>query len=248
VETQLIEQEGPIAFVESTTLGEVFAEDENRALPLYTDERPEQTQRILTALGQQYAGQAAGDQGAERRRLVHHAAQRMLVRREVVIPFADKVAALLPADRVEVRRAFPAILSMVQVSALLHQFQRKQTQGGRLIAERWDYQVAACLLAGSMRRLLGNGISEPARRFAERLRSWFGDAVFTTGEAKAKETTSRRSVYGWLSELRAAGVAEQVEAQHGNKGAKYRLVPGGTIRDDAGVLPAPERVFDVETR
>ena len=32
METVLIEQEGPISFVESTTLGEIFAEDDNRML------------------------------------------------------------------------------------------------------------------------------------------------------------------------------------------------------------------------
>jgi hypothetical protein len=247
-ETQLIEQEGPIAFVESTTLGEVFAEDENRALPLYTDERSEQTRRILTALGEQYAGRAAGGRDAERVLQVHHAAQRMLSRRDVIIPFADRIGALLPAERVEVRRAFPVILSMVQASALLHQFQRQLTEDGRLIAERCDYQVVALLLAAPMRRLLGNGISEPARRFAERLRDWFDEETFTTAEAKAKENNCRRSVHGWLAELRSAAVVEQVEASRGNRCARYRLPPEDAMRDDAGVLPTVAQVFGDDAR
>src|SRR5262249_26321375 len=43
--TVTIEQEGPIAFVESTSLTQIFDEDENRCLPLATDETPEQTRR-----------------------------------------------------------------------------------------------------------------------------------------------------------------------------------------------------------
>ena len=101
--TELVEQEGPIAFVESTTLGEVFAEDENRALPLYTDERPEQTRRILTALANSYAVQALSGRDPGRVRQVHHACQRLLGRREVLIPYAPKLAARLGACAAKVK-------------------------------------------------------------------------------------------------------------------------------------------------
>jgi hypothetical protein len=242
LETVLVEQEGPIAFVESTTLAEVFAEDENRALPLYTDERPEQTRRIITALANGHTEQSHSGRDPERVRLVHHAAQRLLQRREVAIPFAPRLGAKVPTDRVEARRAFPAVLSMVQASAILHQFQREQTADSRLIAIRADYAVAALLLAGPMRRLLGGGISEPARRFAERLREWFGEEVFTVRQAQAKETTSRSSVYGWLTELRTAGLVEQVSESHGRTAATWQLKDVEHARTT--VLPSVEEVFD----
>src|SRR5262249_4184666 len=41
--TQHIRQEGPIAFVETTTLAKIFDEDENRCLNIWTDETKEQT-------------------------------------------------------------------------------------------------------------------------------------------------------------------------------------------------------------
>ena len=41
--TKVIEQEGPIAFVETTTLNTIFDEDANRCLLLSIDEREEQT-------------------------------------------------------------------------------------------------------------------------------------------------------------------------------------------------------------
>ena len=43
----LVEQQGPIAYVESTTAPEVFEEDANRCLVLQPDERPEQTRLTL---------------------------------------------------------------------------------------------------------------------------------------------------------------------------------------------------------
>ena len=42
-ETVQIEQAGPIAYVESTTLTKVFNEDANRCILVNTDEQPEQT-------------------------------------------------------------------------------------------------------------------------------------------------------------------------------------------------------------
>jgi hypothetical protein len=248
METLLIEQEGPIAFVESTTLGEVFAEDENRALPLYTDERPEQTARIIAAMGAAYAGQQ-GDRDPERVRQVHHAAQRMLRRRDILIPFAPLVGSLLPQERVEVRRAFPALMSMVEVSALLHQFQRNQTDDGQVIADRLDYAVAARLLTGAMRRLLGGGISEPARRFGERLREWFDNDSFTIQKATRRETASgcsRRSVYGWVAELREAGVVEKLTEAAGKTAANYQLTNLDPNAAAACALPTCDKVFHQE--
>jgi hypothetical protein len=243
LETVLVQQEGPIAFVESTTMGEVFAEDENRALPLYTDERPEQTRRVITATANGYAGLRPPGQDLGRMRLVHHTAQRLLKRREVIIPFAPRLGQALRADRVETRRAFPAILSMVQASALWHQLQREQMADGQLIASRTDYAVAALLLAEPMRRLLGGGISEPACRFAERLRGWFQGETFTPRDAKAKEDRSRSSVHVWLGELRAAGLVEQVSEARGRTPASWRLADCAPGQAMASGLPTAEEVF-----
>ena len=49
-ETVLVEQDGPIAYIETTTLTKLFSEDANRCILLSSDERPEQTRRILSTL------------------------------------------------------------------------------------------------------------------------------------------------------------------------------------------------------
>ena len=104
--TTLIEQEGPIAFVESTTLNDIFNEDMNRCLLIHPDESPAQTKRILTDKN----GATRVDQ--ERAIQLHHAIQRLLLRREVVIPYRSKLAELIPCDKVEVRRLFFTLLSL----------------------------------------------------------------------------------------------------------------------------------------
>jgi hypothetical protein len=241
--TQLIEQDGPIAYVESTTLDAVFAEDENRCISLYTDEQPQQTRLILNRLAADSAG-ATRSQQRDRILLVHHAMQRMLRRYEVVIPYATRLATNLPDKRVEARRAFPHLLSMIQASALLHQQQREQDDDGRLQANEQDYRIAVALLQDPMRRLLGGGLPASVTRFFLRLRGWFGNvATFTSRDAQAKEETSRSSVYGWLAELNRVGALEQVEEQRGRKPAVWKVAVGELTEVNAGVLPDFDDVF-----
>ncbi|MCI0701523.1 MAG: hypothetical protein L0241_10615, partial [Planctomycetia bacterium] len=80
IETQTIEQEGPIAFTETTTLTNIFEEDANRCLLLQTDETPAQTRRIINTLAQRQAGERDDTDRVIR---VHHTLQRMLPRFDV---------------------------------------------------------------------------------------------------------------------------------------------------------------------
>src|SRR5262249_10305489 len=122
IETVIIEAEGPIAFIESTTLACVFDEDANRALLLASDDSDNQTRAVVDAIAQSYVSR--DDAEAERARQVHHAAQRMLRRVDVQVPFAPTLATAMPVDRPEARRAIHQVLVAVQAVALLHQFQR----------------------------------------------------------------------------------------------------------------------------
>jgi len=246
LETILIEQEGPIAYVESTTLNTVFDEDENRCLSLFTDERKEQTRRIIDRLAHHCAGERVGPD-AGRVVAVHHALQRLLRRREVVVPYAARLGKLIPDQRVEARRAFPHLLTMIQASALLHQFQRQSDEHGRVLADRDDYCLAARLLREPMRRLLGGGVGEPVRRFFHRLRDWFGDETFSSREARTREETSRSSVYGWLSELHKAGALEQLEAARGQTPARWRLADLDLDRAVGDILPPVTDLFEASS-
>lgn len=197
IQTVTIHLEGPIAYVESTTLAKIFDEDANRCVLLTTDERQEQTRRIIDKLAEGYQGettQAAVEHVVDR----HHALQRTLQQHLVVVPYAGRLGELLASDRVEARRAFPHLISMVQASALLHQRQRQIDGNGRLLAEADDYQLARYLLLKPLGRLLGGRLSDPALRFYGRLQGWFGpQEVFTTRQAARAETASKSAVYGW---------------------------------------------------
>jgi hypothetical protein len=245
METVTVAQDGPIAFVESTTKAKIFDEDANRRVLIHTDERTQQTKRIITRLAASYSNPSSASD-TERIILRHHALQRMLERKPVVIFYAERLAELFLSDRVQVRRAFPQLLSMIQAAALLHQRQRPNDPAGRVIATTDDYQLARHLLVKPMASVLGGRLSDPSRRFFERLAEWFNVGhVFTTRDAAKKEKASRRSVVDWLSELHDAGLIELKEPRRGPVPAKWERIavspdaPGCDCPD----LPTLEAVF-----
>jgi hypothetical protein len=236
--TELIEQEGPIAFIETTTLGTIFEEDRNRCLVVSTDERSEQTKRIMAAVAARAEGRLPPE--VERMQQVHHAVQRMLPRCEVVIPFAPALADLFPCDRIDARRSFRQLLQLVEVSALLHHRQRTHDEQARVVAELADYQIAAELAAGPMAIARG-GVSDGARRFFESLSEKFAiESTFTSATAQRVGTWGRSAVRAWLAELDSAGVIEQTEAPRGNIPASWRFT--GRELSTSGGLPSVDEV------
>src|SRR5262249_56267771 len=160
----------------------------------------------------------------------------------VAVPFGERRAERFNSDRVEARRAFPQLMSMVQAAALLHQFQREKDGSGALLATAEDYHLARYLLLKPMSRLLGGQLSDPARRFFDRLQKW-ATGAFTSTEAKQRDSNSKSSVHNWLAELHDAGLVNLVESGRGRTPATWK--PSGTSPDDAGstCLPAVEELF-----
>ncbi len=250
IESRLVEQDGPIAYAESTTLSRIFDEDRNRALLVNTDERSSQTKAIMEAAAMSAAGLVAVDREALVAR--HHCIQRMLVRVPVVIEFAPRLCELLSlgADLpVETRRAFPMILTMVSAVALLHQRQRDRDGDGRIIATAADYGHARRLLSKAIARAVGEGVGDPARRFHERLeRLEELPQVFTAADIRKHVRASRSTVNGWLAELTDAGAIEVAEApdrspRGGRPPRAYRLAERGLDAGDEW-LPSVDELFE----
>ncbi len=243
VVTRQIEIEGPIAYVESTTVTKIFNEDANRMLRLMTDETPAQTRRILTQIAGKYDG-TAGAKQAERERIIerHHAAQRMLRPCAVVIPFAARLVALLSGERVEARRAVQQLFSGIEAITLLHQFQRGKDANGALIATEQDYAIALQLLEGPMALALGGGISPAARRLYD---EWLlpQTAAFTVKAICQQSRRSRESVRGCFSELNDAGLIEVEAPGRGTLPALWRTVKGADADLNQAGLPSIAEVF-----
>ncbi len=244
--TVRIEQAGPIAFCESTTASDIFEEDKNRCLIVSTDERPQQTQLVLDRIAEMHSGTQTTKHDEIIQR--HWALQRMLVPRPVVIPFAKALARKFSNARVEARRAFNHLLSMIGASALLHQYQRQLDDEQQIIAEFSDYEIAVKLCRKPLARLLGGRMSDAAIEFHGRLLEWVGE-TFTTTEAVKTDNKSRQAVSGWLSELAALGAVRQVAEGKGPKPAVWELT--GTPQEEVArggfELPTASELTDAET-
>lgn len=245
IETVQIENPGPIAFVETTTLADIFEEDRNRALLLASDDSCEQTQRVVHAIAQRYAGQTGHD--ADRIRDRHRAAQRILRRVDVVVPFAPAIAERIPHDRPDARRVIGQVLATVQAVAALHQFQRVQQpqHGATIAATAADYKVARQLLVGPVGRALGGGLPEHVRSLAAWLRTATkaGEA-FTLPDLLGRDGCrwSRSSLYDLTKPLRAAGFL--AEAGQDGRSTRYRIA--GTLPDAGETwLPDSEAIAEV---
>jgi hypothetical protein len=236
IETQLIEQAGPIAFTETTTLTAVFEEDANRCLMLQTDETPAQTKRIIRALADRHAG---GGRDTARLLEVHHALQRMLpCGIPVRVPWLDRLAEAFQCDRVEVRRAFSQLVTLVQTSALLHHRQRKTGDDGAILADARDYQLARRLIVRPFSQSLGGGLSDSAVAFLARLPA----GEFETKAVAKQMRVSKSAAAGWLVELGDAGAVEVVEEARGRKAARWRTTGRSPDLGD-NLLPSVESIF-----
>jgi hypothetical protein len=220
----------------------VFDEDANRCLMLNTDERSEQTRRVVRRLGSHFSG-AGSAVDPQRVVLRHHALQRLLRPCLIVVPFAERLADLFPCDRVEARRAFSHLLGMIQTSALMHQRQRPIDAEGRLVAQPADYQLARYLLSKPLARLLGDALSDPARRFYEQLAGKWPVESFKSTDAKNLATSSKSAVYGWLADLHDAGVLEVIEEGRGRKATTWKLTGNLPVDGAALALPTVEALF-----
>ena len=110
--TQILEVEGPIAYLETTTSTKVNHENATRSFEIYLDESEEQTRRIQEA--QRRARLPVNYNRELRRQAIqrrHHQAQKLLEPVQVGIPFAELLS--FPNHRLRTRRDHERFLCLI---------------------------------------------------------------------------------------------------------------------------------------
>lgn len=220
--TRHIEQPGPIAYAESTTLGMsgIFDEDKTRLLFLCCDESEAQSERIIERLAIE-SKSPMKQQEIESIVNLHHTVQRLLKPYNVTIPFANQLTTCLPVHKPECRRAFGHLLGLIKAVALLHQYQREKTEDDNLIATLDDYEVVRQYLTRPIGRGLGVELTAGAARLCEHIESHYeSDDLFTAHDLR-EETGLGKVVYDRMKELRQHGYIKIKEPGAGNIAAKY---------------------------
>ena len=237
--TQLIEQEGPIAFIESTTRTELFDEDASRMLFLSVDESRAQTRRVVAAMLRR--AQSADDRQVTRVIWKHHAFQRMLGQPRVVIPYGDRLAAKFPDALPQCRRLCRQVIAMICASAVAHRFQRP-ARDDVIEALPEDYAVAYRLLGAPAAIAAGEVVPPAVSNLYRALMEAFGSQEFTAQQAAAVGHVTRRWASNALWLLAKGGSARQTREGKGPNPALWELT--GKPPEAMNPLPAPNEIFD----
>lgn len=135
---------GPAAFIQATTRSMLHPENETRLLFIQMDESPELTREI----NERQAREAEGPSNLSEVSLGDwHEFIEGLQPMRVSVPYASHLLPYFPNEQVRSRRDFPKLLGLIQVSAFLHQHQRKQ--GSLILATGADYAVAKMVFENS---------------------------------------------------------------------------------------------------
>lgn len=226
---RLIEREGPTGLLVTTTRAGLHPENETRLLSITVTDTRAQTAAIL----RQLAIDASGDPPDPK---PWHAFQEWLATgtAEVVIPFGERLAGLIPPVAVRLRRDFSQLLSLIRAHALLHQHNRERDSKGRIVATPRDYEVVRDLVAETMAEGVEATVPPAVRetvQAVDRLRG--DDGVFIKALADALNL-DRSAAYRRFDAARKRGFLKNLETK---RGRAIRADLADTMPDDIEILP-----------
>jgi hypothetical protein len=231
-----IEREGPTGLILTSTALHLHSENETRMLSLTVADTQEQTKAVL----HQLAAQDDGDKSDLSR---WHALQTWLAAEPigVAIPFADRLADLVPPVAIRLRRDFKTVLTLIRAHALLHQASRQKDEAGRIVATVADYAVVQDLVADWMAEEVNAQAKPEVREVVELVRRLLADGRKEVRQVDLdlkldKSATSRR-----VNMALTAGFLRNLEPK---KGRPARLVLGEPLPEEIEILPSPDRLRD----
>jgi len=172
------------ASLTATTQAEVYFDNMSRSIVLGVDESHEQTLRIIKAQNMKIAGISDKSNEEQARQLLRNV-MRVLKTYEVVNPYADRIS--LPIEAKMLRRLNSHFQSFITQITLLHQFQRKTDNKGRLITTKQDVEIAVEIFFNSI-FLKVDELDKSTRQFFEQLKGYVkSQANGTTHRFTAKE-------------------------------------------------------------
>jgi DNA primase len=212
---------GPIASMACTTRGEIYEDNISRCFVIAVDESKEQTLRVIDYQNKISAGLIDKE---EQKRVVSFAQNciRLLKPYEVINPFATQIK--LPEKAHKIRRLNELYQSLVKQVTLLHQYQRKKDDAGRIISEPEDL-ITACDIMFESILLKVDELDGALRHFFERLKSYVEshsrDYEFDRFEIREATRVSKTQQHVYMNRL----VELEYLRQNGfaNRGYKYKI-------------------------
>ncbi|MGN7802949.1 hypothetical protein ACTJKE_09460 [Ensifer sp. 22521] len=233
---KLIERPGPTGLLCTTTRFTLHPENETRMLSLTVTDSREQTTAVLAEIARQIPRAKNG--------LDHwQALQTWLASGacEVIVPYADALARLVPPVAVRLRRDFSTLLSLIKAHALLHAATRIKDNHGRIVATIVDYEAVRVLVVDIIAQGVGATVKPHVKEIISAVKQLNGSYENPIGYRALmdllhldKATVSRRAReaidLGYLDNL------EKRERQ------PARLIPGDPLPEEVEVLPTTEEL------
>jgi MarR family len=173
-----------------------------------------------------------------------HAFQVWLMSAEhrVWIPYARKLADLIPPVAVRLRRDFGALLNLVRAHTLLHQASRERDDEGRIVATIEDYAAVRELVVDLVGEGVETTVPKTVRETIEAVKGMREDSKgepVTVAELARKLELDRSAVSRRARNAKDCGYLRDLED---NLRKPSRLVLGDDLPDDVQILPKPEEV------
>ncbi len=231
---KLIEREGPIGLIVTTTSLRLHPENETRMFAITVSDTQEQTAAVLRALADDDTWPDLSQWQALQKCIAASPC-------EVVIPYARAIAELIPPLVIRLRRDFRTILTLIRAHALLHQANRRRDDAGRLIAEIADYAAVRELVADLVAESAGVTIKPEVRETV----SAVADLV-AAGREEVMQADIQKSLKldkSVVSRRVAAAIdAGALRNLEDRKGRPCRLVLGDPLPGEIELLPQPDRL------
>jgi hypothetical protein len=213
--------EGPTVIVQTTTKNHLHPENETRVFPIYIDESPTQTERIVQGILQK--AEEGSVEAEEREKIVGvwHDAIRLLEPARVIVPYARRIS--VPSSQVRIRRDVTRLLDVVRVITWLHQHSRIRDQRGRIVATEEDFRNALALVEEPLKRSWRalSPAEEKVMRAIKALPEEARQKGFKRSDLAVEGAL--RTVQEALTSLTSTGYLER-DSRRGSQGYTYTLV------------------------
>lgn len=208
---------GQFSSLSATTKGELYEDNMNRSFIVAINESEEQTKKIIDYQNLKNAGKI--DRNNEQKAIGFiQKIVRNLKYYEVINPYAMELQ--LPDKVKNKRRLNEMVQSIIKQITILNQYQRKQTNDGKLITEIEDLEQGIEILFESI-ILKIDELDGSLRQFLEKLKKRFEQREFNRFEAMEYTGFKKSQLQVYLNEL----VRLEYLKQKGfvNKGFTYKI-------------------------
>jgi DNA-binding MarR family transcriptional regulator len=151
--------------------------------------------------------------------------------RKVVVPFAADLIMGIPANAVRMRRDARQLLACIEVTALLHQCQRRHNENGAVIATLDDYAIARRLLAPVFDAVVAEGLTPAIRETVEAIAE---DEEISGAQLAARLSLARSTISHRVTQAMKKGFLENRESGRGKQARYARAAP---LPEERSALP-----------